>query len=258
MICFAILAHDKEEILMDQIANIRKYNPNSQIVLYNGGSNKKYARNLDIAVCPYSRPLTYGRLERYFLDVMRWLEEIDMKYDYLVSTDSDVLFVNKGYETFLQEYLKEYDCMGVNMIIQRDPNELAHWYPGQTMWKEWKLWQPFFQLNCFCGTLNPMQVYTREIVKKIVSDLDMSYLERLLSSTKVFALEEMLHPTLALRAGGRPRKYPVETAEYTRCGAFINMHEAQAARRSGAVFFVHPVKRDVNDPSRQWISGMGA
>ena len=37
MICFAVLAHDKPEVLESQIRNIRMYNPDSRIVLYNGG-----------------------------------------------------------------------------------------------------------------------------------------------------------------------------------------------------------------------------
>ncbi|WP_274361647.1 hypothetical protein [Paenibacillus thermotolerans] len=256
MICFAILAHDKPEVLQSQIRNIKKYNPNAQIVLYNGGKDKKFADNLGIPVCPYSRPLQYGRLERYLLDTAIWLEETIMDYDYLVSVDSDVLFLRHGYEAFLQEALKEYDLMGVNMVFQSNPSELPHWVPGQMMWKEWELWQPFFGTDGFCGTLNPMQVYTHEVMAKIIADLDhsrMKELEKCLAASSIFALEEMLLPTLAIRAGGRAMPYPLEIASFTRCGDNISLTELQVASNKEKVYFVHPVRRGLEDPVWQAI-----
>ncbi len=76
-----------------------------------------------------------------------------------------------------------------------------------------------------------------------------------MSVTEVYALEEMLHSTLAVRCGGKPRKYPDGTAAYTRAGVPISVLEAQEARKSKDVYFVHPVKRDPADPARLWISG---
>lgn len=254
MLCLAVLAHDNEQVLANQIENLRFYNPNALIVLYNGGVNPDYGSGSGAILCPYSRPLVYGKLTRYLFDVMRWLEETQTDYDYLVSVDSDVMFVNHGYESFLNQWLQEYDCMGVNMGIQRSPSEVPHWVPGQMLWREWDWWQPFFKTDGFCGTLNPMQVYTRRIIRRLLPLVDVKLLERLLQSTEVFALEEMLHATLAVAAGGKPIKYPTDTAAFTRCGDSLSLAEVKQARRSSNVFFVHPVHRDMADPARQWIT----
>jgi hypothetical protein len=254
MIVFAILAHDREDVLMNQIKNIRHYNPNSSIVLYNGGTNSEFASSLGIPICPYSRPLSYGKLGRYLLDVMRWLESMNVKYDYLVSTDSDVLFVNGGYESFLKSHLEEHDFAGVDMHVERTPHDFPDWITGQTLWKEWGRWQPFFRTNGFCGTFNPMQVYTRKIVEKMVASVDLQHLERLLNDTEVYALEEMLHATIALRCGGKPRKYPQKMAAYTRYGRPLTLEDVQEAKQTKSVYFVHPISREMNDPARQWIT----
>lgn len=250
MICFAVLAHDKPEVLESQIRNIRMYNPDSRIVLYNGGREPLSGEASGIPVCPYSRPLRYGRLERFLLDTARWLEEEKTDYEYLASVDSDVLFIRHGFGAFLREMLREYDLIGVNMAVQRHAGALPHWIPGEMMWKEWFMWEPFLGTDGICGTLNPMQAYTHRIVRRILDDLNrgrMDELERCLASSRVFALEELLMPTLALRAGGRPRPYPAQTAAFTRAGEYLSLPELAQARSNPGVFFVHPVRRDLQD-----------
>ena len=150
----------------------------------------------------------------------------------------------------MREMLREYDLIGVNMAVQRHAGALPHWIPGEMMWKEWFMWEPFLGTDGICGTLNPMQAYTHRIVRRILDDLNrgrMDELERCLASSRVFALEELLMPTLALRAGGRPRPYPAHTAAFTRAGEYLSLPELAQARSNPGVFFVHPVRRDLQD-----------
>ncbi|MCL6547537.1 MAG: glycosyltransferase family 4 protein [Alicyclobacillus sp.] len=254
MICFAVLAHQNEPVLQDQVDNLLTYHPGAKVVVYNGGTDPNFGRGVTgIDLCPYSRPLRRGKLARFLLDVMRWIEEQGMAYDYLVSVDSDVMFIRPGFEAFLDEHMVERDCMGINMGVQHRPDEVPHWHPGQTMWAEWDLWRPFFGIDSFCGTLNCMQVYRRDIVRRILARLDWDALERLLASTKVFALEEILHATLALREGARVCMYPQETAKYVRIGEPYTVGEVEAAFRDPAAYFLHPVRRIMDDPARRWI-----
>ena len=111
-ICFTILAHNKEEILRVQLENVRRYNPNAFVVVYNGGPNEQFGLNLGVPISPYSQPLRYGNLTRYFYDTMRWLEELHIEYDYSVNLDNDVLFIKEGFELFIEESMQGYDCMG--------------------------------------------------------------------------------------------------------------------------------------------------
>ncbi|SEN97611.1 hypothetical protein SAMN04487786_0661 [Paenisporosarcina quisquiliarum] len=136
------------------------------------------------------------------------------EYDYLVNLDSDVMFIKRGYEEFLNEHMQGYDCMGINMGIQRSPLDAPHWVPGMNMWSEWSIWQPFFETDYFCGSLNSMQVYRKEIVTNLLKNIDIVKLETLIQITEVYALEEILYATLAVRSGGKHRSYPSECAEF--------------------------------------------
>lgn len=239
-ICFAILAHEDEVMLAAQIQNLLSLAPGSQCVVYNGGPNPNFAKGLGVPICPYSQPLSLGRLGAFLIYTMRWLEEIDYDYDVLIGMDSDIVLVKSGFDVFMEKTLKYSDCIGINMGVQTCSNDVPHWYPGQTMWDEWSQWQPFFQTEGFCGTLNVAQAYRREIVEKIVSCTDWNMLEFLLQNTKVFALEEMLCATLAWRVGARITRYPVEAIEYVRIGQDYDKLDIQNASQKQGVFFLHP------------------
>jgi glycosyltransferase involved in cell wall biosynthesis len=254
VICFAILAHRNEDVLQNQVNNIHVCNPGAKIVLYNGGDNPNFGKSTGIEICPYSRPLKFGQLGRFFIETLRWLEETDCQYDYVVSVDSDVLFLRTGFHDFLNSYMDGYDCMGINMYTQLHRDHAPHWGPGQTMWNEWARWQPFFQTDYFCATLNCMQVYRRAIVQQIIHGIDWESLYTLLDTTQVFALEEMLLVTLAVRHGAKYRKYSNRTADYVRTGTEWSIQEVKHASHDSHAYFIHPVNRCMNDEVRSWIT----
>lgn len=245
MLCFAILAHQNEEALLKQVRNIRKYNGNHvQIVLYNGGTNKDFGKKIcqseGVKYCTYSRPLKPRMTGRFFYDVMRWLEEKKVSYDYLVYTESDVLFVSQGFEKLLDREMKGFDCTGRSVRYETAPRK-SHWKPGRTLWKEWDKWKPFFKSDRFYGTFNPMQVYRHSIIKRMLARIDKRQLEELFKTTKVFALGEILYITLAVLCNGKCKEYPSSSKKYLRLRN-LTLAEAKDAIRKPQVLFVHPVK----------------
>lgn len=246
-ICFSILAHNHEEILSVQIDNVRRYNPNAFIVVYNGGPNKQFGLNLGVPVCPYSQPLRYGNLTRYFYDSMRWLEELHIEYDYLVNLDNDVLFIKEGFEEFIKEELQGYDCMGTHMQIQHTPYDYPKFVPGLTMWKEWGKWVPLFKSNYFARYFNPGQVYSRRIIKKMLTFESFNHVENLWSESKVAALEEMFWVTFALLHGGICKEYPWEfneSLQFVRHKPEITEEEVTTAIKKPNYYWIHPIKRN--------------
>ena len=246
-ICFTILAHDKEEILRVQLENVRRYNPNAFVVVYNGGPNEQFGLNLGVPICPYSQPLRYGNLTRYFYDTMRWLEELHIEYDYLVNLDNDVLFIKEGFESFIEESMQEYDCMGPHMQIQHSPFDYPKFVPGLTMWREWDQWQPLFKTNHFARYFNPGQVYNRHIIKKMLSFESFDQVENLWLNSRVAALEEMFWITFALYHGGKCREYPwdySESLQFVRHKPQITEQEVTLAMQEPNYFWIHPIKGD--------------
>ncbi len=245
MICFALLAHENEEVLSEQIKNIQYFNPNSKIVLYNGGDDKQFGTAHNIPICPYSRPLPYERFARVSFDVMRWLEETGVEYDFLVNLDHDILFIKPGFEEFLEETMQSYDCMGTYLKTHRSPNDTGSWYPGIMMWREWEMWKVFFNTNYFCSYFNPGQVYRHSIVRKMISGIDMVELENLWSNTNVFALEEMFYITLAMSKGASYIGYPwsyEEGRNYVVFGGSIGLDKIREALTKPDFYWVHPIK----------------
>ncbi|WP_409341774.1 hypothetical protein [Paenibacillus sp. MBLB4367] len=253
MICFAILAHENEPILAQQVRNISDYNPGSKIVLYNSSGDPNFGRSIaNLSICPYSRgPLAWGRTGRVLMDISAWLRETEMEYDYLVYIDSDVLFVKPGFETFLDKAMQGYDCMGVNMHQEFGPGD---WIPGQSMWAEWHAWQGLFGTDFLCGMFANGQVYRRNLFHRMYDGLDRTRLESLFASTRVVALEEILHATLAVRCGGTFRDYPVPAAAFIRHEPAISFGDAKAAQQTGNIYFMHPIRRTADDPARRWIA----
>lgn len=244
-ICFTILAHDHEEVLKVQLENVRKYNPHSYIVVYNGGPDIEFGKDLGVPVCPYSKPLRYGNLTRFLYDTMRWLEDLNIEYDYLINLDNDVLFIKDGFEEFIKECMQDYDCMGPHMQLQFSPNDYPNFAPGLFMWSEWEKWQPIFKTNYFGRYFNPGQVYNRHIIKKMLSYKDFEELENLWLNSDVFALEEMFWITFALIHGGKCREYPWnfdESLKFVRHMPEITKNEVNIAQQTSNYFWIHPIK----------------
>lgn len=98
-----------------------------------------------------------------------------------------------------------------------------------------------------------MQVYRKEIVKKLLTNLDIDKLETLLQVTDVYALEEILYATLAVRCGGKHRPYPSECAEFVGWTP-LSISEIEIALENENVFFVHPIERTMDNPARKWLT----
>ncbi|MBD0381581.1 hypothetical protein [Paenibacillus sedimenti] len=254
MICFALLAHEDEGALRQQIKNIRKYNPKDAfIVFYNGGPDrdfgKKVCREENVLYCPYSKPLTQRSSGRFFYDVMRWLEERKIRYEYLVYLEYDIMFVGRGFREMLESRMKGYDCLLKFVKKETDPQK-ATWDPAKLMWAEWKDWRPFFHLDHFFRTSSPMSVYRHGIVRKMLAGINRGQIERLFRSTHIRCLGEMIYVTLAKKYGARCLDHRNSDLRYLRFRPELTLREVQDAKRRPDVMFVHPVK---NRAVMKWI-----
>lgn len=257
-LCIVVLAHENEDVLLDQVENLRKFNPGAKIVLYNGGTNPDLGKRVNADICPYSKPAKYDKMGVVLLDAMVWLEETNAEYDYLLYLDSDALFVDSGFATWLDAMMSGYDMMGINMCRYGSAAECQHWIPGRMMWEDWERWQPVLQTDSIVGTLNGMQVYRRDIVHKMIEACDLAQIRQAFAETNVFASEEIVYATLAARCGGRFQKYPHETVQYVRLGEPYEKKSVYNARRAPNVFFIHPITRTWGDPAREVIRGYPA
>jgi hypothetical protein len=251
-IIFALLAYQEEHVLAAQLDNIRHYNPNAEIVLYNGGTNPEFATSLNVCKYPNSHPIVYGNLTPYLWEVMRWLEDTQTEYDYLINLDHDVLFVKHGFEAFLDETMTDADCMGWGLNTAADnPNSL----PIQYMTEKWPLWQPLFRTDTYFRYFNPGQVYKHEIVRRMLSHVNPDTATQMIQSDPPFTLEETFFVTLAMACGGRVREYP-DGHMYNnsvRWGSDITIPEAEQTRQHPSFYWIHPIKGQALVDMKGWL-----
>ncbi|MEH7096961.1 galactosyltransferase-related protein [Neobacillus vireti] len=249
-ICFAILVHEGRELVKQLIDNVRYYCPNSAIVLYNGGDDPLLCKDLGVPVCPTSRKLERGWTTIYFLEVMEWLEELGLEYEYFINIDSDALFIKKGYEEFIQTEMKDTDYMAV---LLRIPEE--NWYIGNELQKDIERWKKFFNVNPFYGVFNVGQVISRPIVKSLIKPELSQRLKKALLKTVSFGTDEVVFVNMAKELGFRLKKYPnAIDSIMIRYRPFATVEEVISwlnNKESGGL--CHPVKRERDEPVRNLI-----
>lgn len=238
-----VIAHENEQVLAAQVENIHFFNPEAGIILYNGGHNPDFGKNVNIWSFPYSHSLKAGIIAPAMWEIMKWLEEIGAGYEYLMSLDHDILFVKIGFQPFLDEAMAESDSMGWRLENNRD-HDFS--FPVRNMQKEWHLWQPVFRTDGFLTYFNPGQVYRHEIVKRMLAHVDHAAVDHLLSISEASALEEVFFVTLAKACGGRVREYPEGTKynDMVRWGDNITFESVQQHRDHPYFYWIHPVKGD--------------
>lgn len=241
----AILAHNKEDVLAEQINNIRHFVPEAAIVLYNGGSDHNFGKNLSIPICPYSRPLKYNYLTRYLWDIMKWVRESGIQYEYLMNIDNDVLFIKPGFGDFVDRVMQDYDGMGWRLKSSSSQKGKQPHFRLQAMWKEWPLWKPIFRNKKLLWTFNPGQIYRRALVENMLSSVEPAKIEQKFRRTRVTALEEMFFVTLAYSRGARLRAYPHNNnfRSAVRWGKQIRSSEILSVLSQKPYYWVHPVKK---------------
>lgn len=253
-ICFAILAHNKSDCLRDLVDNLRAFAPDSLSVLFNGGTDPNLGTNLAIPVCPASRPLKWGRFATVHFDVMQWITELGIDYEYMVGLDSDMLLIKHGFEEFLRDEMQGFDYMAVRL---RELHAPGSWVTGNRFLLKWRwIWKPLLGLNVPLGCLNAGQVFTRRCVEVILSHPHLSEIRDRAARSSVPCLEEFLCPNLAVSSGCSVRSYPDPQANAIRWRGYHSLNELTAYRDSLPVYLLHPVSMNFNAPDRQFIRSL--
>jgi hypothetical protein len=247
-ICFALLVHDKKELVKQLIENIYFYCPNSSIVLFNGGEDPALCEHLNVPVCPTSRKLEYGYTTIYFLEAMEWVEENGIDYDYFINIDSDVLFIHKGFEEFIASQMSDTDYLGVGLR----PDD--SWVPGMEFKKDIERWHGFFCVYPFYGVFNVGQVFSKKLVKELVSYPLKESLKKALIETPAFGTDEIVYVNLAKELGFKVKSYPKELEHVIRYRPHFSIDEILKMLHTETYnWLCHPIYRNEAEPIRQLI-----
>ena len=237
-------------MVIDLLDNIKFFCPNSTVVLYNGGDNPELCKDLGVLVCPTSRKLKYGITAIYLLETMKWLDDIQFEYDYLINLDSDALFFREGYEPFIAEQMKNKDYMGVETKPLESNN-----YCGIQLRKEFSMWEPLFCTKPLYESFNVGQVFSKQLVTHFLTSSNFELLQENLNKSNAFGIDEISYVTMTERFGYKLNAYPLATGNSIRYRPYFQLDETvRLLHRNKNGFLLHPVRRDMLDETRTFIN----
>ena len=125
---------------------------------------KSLCENFKYTSLPISKKLIHGYTTIYMIEIMEWLEEINMDYKYLINIDSDALFIRHGFEKFIKKEMKNADYMAVDYRIAGED-----YYCARQIKKDKERWKKILKLNPLYGVFNVGQVMSRTFIKFLLT-----------------------------------------------------------------------------------------
>ena len=264
---FACLVHEKADCIIDLVRNLQCHDPDSTILLYNGGADPRLldtvgeavtAEPVRVVVHPKPQRMQWGWLHDFALDCMRFAEELG-PYDTITIVESDQLAVRKGYSQCLGAAL--LGEQGVGMLGNAPYRQMQHTTvpPAYTAQQEHDLWRPFLrrfprgESKFVYWTHWPSTVFTAEAARSLVRFYDTDrQLQELLLQTRIWASEEIVLPTLVALLGFRIEAHPC-SYRYISYSVCYTAEDLRAALDDPDVYWIHPIPRALDHPLRRHI-----
>jgi hypothetical protein len=261
---YACLVHERPDCVADLVQNLHHLDPESRILLYNGGATTDL---LDEHASPWSRyqavihpaprPMKWGWLHGFALDCMRWALA-QGPFDALTIVDSDQLALRPGYSGHLAAHLTGRPAVG--LLGSAPPRTGAPKAPpALAAWRERDLWRPFLrkfpdgEQNFAHWTFWPSTVFTAAACQALVSLWDGDRdLRDLMGRSKIWATEEVVLPTLVRLLGFELAESPFRS-DYVKYRVKFSRQQLERALANPTAFWMHPVPRHHDDPLRQQI-----
>lgn len=263
---FACLVHEKSESVLDLVQNLHYQDPDSLILLYNGGNNRKLLRDANelrqynAYMHPEPRVQEYGRLHVFAVDCMDYAIR-HLNFDLITIVDSDQLLIKPDYSEYISNYLTGQPGVGMltNSTKRYTKRNEGKNYVVDLALKEYELWEPF--LNEFVNgkerfvhwTFWPSSVFTKSAAIDIVDVFNHNTaLQEILQRTSIFATEEIVFPTLVKLLGYDILASPCDYKYVKYKVKFYPRDFARSIHKEEA-YWMHPIDRNYHDSLRKEI-----
>jgi glycosyltransferase involved in cell wall biosynthesis len=260
----ACLIHESQECVIDLVRNLHYLDPDSTILLYNGGQDSRLLdqrfpfERYNAVVHPRPQVQTWGRLHGFALDCMTFALE-NLTFDTLTIVDSDQLGLRGGYAHYLTAMLPERDGLGLlgNVAAPQPPTTRVG--PAAAAFRELALWQPFLrrfpegEARFAHWSFWPSTVFTadaaRDLTHLFATDAQLQWLMHV---SRIWATEEVILPTLVALLGYTVAANPC-SYDYVQYRVPYTVRQMDVALSRPDVFWAHPVARRYDDPLRRHI-----
>jgi len=254
------LVHENQDCIIDLVRNLKYCDPDSPIILYNGGTNEHLFDNFPFehygaVIHPNPKPLKWGWLHDFAIDCMEYALE-HFSFDLITVIDSDQLAVGKNYSQFVSPLCFNTPKFGMfGQVAEKLPlNTQIH--PAITAYEEIELWQPFLDTlpngkSAFLHwTFWPSTAFSSAVAKELVFLFRNNVqLQDLLTKTNIWASEEILFPTLVVALGFELVANPCNY-KYVQYKTPYTADDIRYAVESRDCYWIHPIERKINDPNR--------
>ena len=262
---FICLVHEDQDCIIDLIRNLKYLNDDSEIILYNGGTEKDLLEGFPfdkygVLVHPDPKPMHWGWLHGFALDCMR-LAIDHFEFDTITVVDSDQLCCGKGYADILTPVVRSNSNLGMlvgNAMRQSHDTVID---PAKTAFEEKQLWEPFLNTlpngqDAFLHwTFWPATVFTKKACIDLLKLFDESKkLSKILDQSKIWASEEILFPTLVRALGYDLEENPCSN-KYVQYKKEYSSRDIQNAIEDNEIFWIHPVAREISNDLRKQVIG---
>ena len=277
---YACLVHESQECVVDLVRNLRCLDPDSPILLYNGGDDSSLLSprscfdKLGARIHPSPRPIEAGNVYQFALDCMQYAGD-ELGFDTLTIVDSDQLSLQSGWSEAVAQQLARWgsgsstssspaEYGGVGLLGQGISGKAAERLPPQTRvtpaigaWQELALWRPL--LRRFSDGESqfprwiawPSAVFTapaaRELCAWFARDEE---LRRIVEQSRVWAKEQVVFPTLTALLGFKVVPCP-GSSEFVKYQVKYDQEQTRAALENEQVYWMHPVPRRYDDVTRK-------
>jgi hypothetical protein len=254
-ICIVICDHSNDVYLQDLIDGIEHFCPRSDIAWYNSGGVRPLpgSAGKSLTVLPQSRPLDYAKVTPFFLDMFEWAA--GQSYDFIVNAETDMAFVQPGYERFITAVMTQADHLAPGYA--RDVPGTSRWRPYRSLRGELPELLAILDAASAHRCFSPGQVFSARYVEKLLTSTWYTELRDFVSRNqqpgRSFSLQEVLLPTVGDVLGLRSANYPAHLASVNRYRPYHASASILRARETRDAYFVHPVRRDETDGARQII-----
>jgi predicted O-methyltransferase YrrM len=260
----ACLVHERPDCVLDLVRNLRHCDPDSEILLYDGSPgggllwDTAPLTRLGAVIHPAPRPMRWGYLHGFAFDAMRFaLDELGA--DMMTVVDSDQLAVRPGYTAYAGAFLAarpRVGLLGTSAEVQPRTTQIG---PAIQAWYEVERWRPL--LRTFPGgeeqfvrwTFWPSTVFGADAMRDLVALHDRNGdLRSLLAGSSMWAVEEVLFPTLVALLGHEVERNPC-SPQLVRYRIPCTGAELQHAFESESIYWIHPVAREYDDATRALV-----
>jgi len=260
---YACLVHENTDCINDLVNNLRYHDSVSPILLYNGSGNsslidRRYREENGVIVFPDPIPIRHGYLHNFALQCMEFSLK-HFNFDLLTIVDSDQLCLRSDYTRYLSaSFLKEkFSRVGMlssspELVTKENKTNLV----AMQAFKEYDLWKPLLQgfpdgeKKFVHWTFWPSSVFTVHAVRDLVQLFKENVLLReIMKQTKIWATEEVILPTLASLLGYEIALNPC-SYDFVKYKKTYGGEELDRAFLKHDAFWLHPVKREFDDPVR--------